>query len=97
MLHHNWFYKKAHRVHHLSTNPSPFASQAFHPIEACFELFWIIPIVFIIPFCSKILIAEKEAFTDKTYLSIDFSGILKIQVPKTEKIINDFTTRIAVY
>ena len=28
--------------------------------------------------CSKILIAEKEAFTDKTYLSIDFGRILEI-------------------
>ena len=35
---------------------------------------------------------------DLSFVSATYdSGILKIQVPKTEKIINDFTTRIAVY
>ncbi len=35
---------------------------------------------------------------DLSFVSATYdSGILKIQVPKTDKIINDFTTRIAVY
>jgi sterol desaturase/sphingolipid hydroxylase (fatty acid hydroxylase superfamily) len=34
MMHLPWFYKKVHRVHHQSTNPSPWAAYAFHPWEA---------------------------------------------------------------
>jgi sterol desaturase/sphingolipid hydroxylase (fatty acid hydroxylase superfamily) len=56
LLHHPWFYLKTHKVHHLSTNPSPLAAQAFHPFEACFELFWIVPILFLIPYQTKILL-----------------------------------------
>ena len=48
-LHDTWFYwshrlmhwrplfKLAHRVHHLSHNPSPWAAFAFHPLEALIE------------------------------------------------------------
>ncbi len=31
-------FERVHRVHHLSTNPSPLAAFAFHPIEALIEL-----------------------------------------------------------
>ncbi len=39
---HRWMHGKSvfrivHRVHHLSTNPSPWAAMAFHPIEAVVE------------------------------------------------------------
>lgn len=49
-IHHRWFYKTFHKVHHLSTNPSPWASYAFHPLEGILEAGVIFPIVFIIPF-----------------------------------------------
>ncbi len=32
------FYEAAHKVHHLSTNPSSFSAFAFHPIEAVLEI-----------------------------------------------------------
>jgi len=39
---HRWMHAKSvyrfvHRVHHLSTNPSPWAAMAFHPLEAIIE------------------------------------------------------------
>lgn len=34
LIHHPALFARVHRVHHLSTNPSPLASLAFHPSEA---------------------------------------------------------------
>lgn len=36
-MHNPWLFKKIHLVHHKSTNPSPWASYAFHPLEAIVE------------------------------------------------------------
>jgi len=36
-LHHPVLFKKTHLVHHRSTNPSPWAAYAFHPLEAILE------------------------------------------------------------
>ncbi|HEY5921187.1 MAG TPA: sterol desaturase family protein [Kofleriaceae bacterium] len=33
-MHHPWLFKHVHRVHHLSTSPSPWAAYAFAPPEA---------------------------------------------------------------
>ena len=44
LMHHPALFKYFHRVHHLSTNPSPWAAMAFHPLEAVVE-FGIIGIV----------------------------------------------------
>lgn len=37
LMHHKRIYRHVHRVHHLSTNPSPWAAYAFHPTEAFVE------------------------------------------------------------
>lgn len=42
-------YTHVHRVHHLSTNPSPLAAFAFHPVEAVIEALAIIVIAIVIP------------------------------------------------
>ena len=52
---HRWMhlpgiYKYFHRVHHLSTNPSPWAAMAFHPLEAVMKF----GIVAILPFLFPI-------------------------------------------
>ena len=48
-IHHKSVYKYVHRVHHVSTNPTPWASFSFHPLEAVLEV-GILPItVFIMP------------------------------------------------
>ncbi|HEX5171376.1 MAG TPA: sterol desaturase family protein [Cyclobacteriaceae bacterium] len=49
MMHHRSIYRWVHRVHHLSTNPSPWAAMAFHPYEAIIEACVIVIIPFIFP------------------------------------------------
>ncbi|WP_061250049.1 sterol desaturase family protein [Leptospira alstonii] len=49
MMHHKFFFKHFHLVHHKSTNPSPWAAFSFHPLEAIVEA-GILPIVsFVFP------------------------------------------------
>jgi sterol desaturase/sphingolipid hydroxylase (fatty acid hydroxylase superfamily) len=42
-------FERVHKVHHLSTNPSPLAAFAFHPIEAVVESLALVIISAIIP------------------------------------------------
>jgi sterol desaturase/sphingolipid hydroxylase (fatty acid hydroxylase superfamily) len=42
-------YERVHRVHHLSTNPSPLAAFAFHPVEALIEIAGVVLIAIILP------------------------------------------------
>jgi Delta7-sterol 5-desaturase len=49
MIHHPSMYRLVHKTHHLSTNPSPWAAMAFHPIEAFFEAGIIIIVAFLFP------------------------------------------------
>ena len=37
LMHHPSIFKFVHLIHHKSTNPSPFAAYAFHPLEAIVE------------------------------------------------------------
>ncbi len=48
-MHHISLYKWFHRVHHLSTNPSPWAAYAFHPLEAIVEACIVVLIVYVMP------------------------------------------------
>jgi len=48
-MHHPRLYRAVHLVHHRSTNPTPWAAFAFHPIEAVFEALPIVGIAFLIP------------------------------------------------
>lgn len=38
LMHHPKIYKYVHRVHHLSTDPTPLAAFSFHPLEAILEI-----------------------------------------------------------
>jgi lathosterol oxidase len=49
-MHWKPLFKVAHKVHHLSINPTPFAAYAFHPIEAFVEVGIIPLIAFTIPY-----------------------------------------------
>ena len=49
-MHHPKLFPWFHRVHHLSTNPSPWAAMAFHPLEAVVEF----GIIAIVPFLYPI-------------------------------------------
>lgn len=49
IMHHPKLYKSAHRVHHQSTNPSPWTAYAFHPLEAVIEAGIILVLGFVMP------------------------------------------------
>lgn len=49
LMHRKAVFRIVHRVHHLSTNPSPWAAMAFHPIEAVIEAGVIVLIALLFP------------------------------------------------
>ena len=57
LMHHPKIFNSVHLIHHKSTNPSPFAAFAFHPLEAIIEA-GIFPIlIFTMPLCRWHLFA----------------------------------------
>ncbi|QJW91033.1 sterol desaturase family protein [Spirosoma taeanense] len=48
-IHHPRVFRFLHLVHHRSTNPSPWAAYAFHPLEALFESAILLLITFSLP------------------------------------------------
>ncbi|MEO0920329.1 MAG: sterol desaturase family protein, partial [Pseudomonadota bacterium] len=50
------FYDRVHKVHHLSTNPSPFSAFAFHPLEAILEIAIIFILALVLPLHPTALI-----------------------------------------
>ncbi len=46
LLHLPGWYQKIHSVHHLSSNPSPFTSLAFHPVESVIQAV-VLPLIII--------------------------------------------------
>jgi len=49
LLHLPGWYQKIHSIHHLSSNPSPFTSLSFHPVESIIQALVLPLIVIIIP------------------------------------------------
>lgn len=49
LMHHPKLFKLFHLVHHKSTNPSPWAAFAFHPLEAMVEIGILVVYLFTIP------------------------------------------------
>ena len=49
LMHNRWLFKWVHLVHHRSTNPSPWAAYAFHPLEAVVESLIFVIFLFTIP------------------------------------------------
>jgi sterol desaturase/sphingolipid hydroxylase (fatty acid hydroxylase superfamily) len=49
LMHHRKLFKYFHLVHHRSTNPSPWAAYAFHPLEAIVEAGIFVVFLFTIP------------------------------------------------
>jgi len=50
LMHHPKIFRYFHALHHESTNPSPWAAYAFHPLEGIVVASVIFPIAFLIPF-----------------------------------------------
>lgn len=49
LMHHPKIFKAVHLLHHRSTNPSPWAAFAFHPLESLLEQGIVVLLVFCIP------------------------------------------------
>lgn len=49
LMHHKRLFKTVHLVHHQSTNPSPWAAYAFHPLEAVVEAGVFVVFLFTLP------------------------------------------------
>lgn len=49
LMHHRVLFRWFHLVHHTSTNPSPWAAYAFHPLEAVVEVGIVVLFMFTIP------------------------------------------------
>ena len=49
LMHHPRVFRYFHLVHHQSTNPSPWAAYAFHPLEAIVEVGIVVIFLFTIP------------------------------------------------
>jgi Delta7-sterol 5-desaturase len=49
LMHNKFLFKFVHLIHHKSTNPSPWAAYAFHPIEAILESGIFVLLLFIMP------------------------------------------------
>jgi sterol desaturase/sphingolipid hydroxylase (fatty acid hydroxylase superfamily) len=49
MMHHKALFNTMHLVHHKSTNPSPWAAYAFHPLESIVEVGIFVVFLFTIP------------------------------------------------
>jgi lathosterol oxidase len=50
LLHENkWLFRKIHITHHYSTNPSPFTTFAFHPVEGLMLAVFNILFIFLVP------------------------------------------------
>lgn len=59
LMHHPLLYERVHKVHHLSKDPTPWASFSFHPIEAVLEIGFVPLLIFTIPlhFSSLIILS----------------------------------------
>jgi lathosterol oxidase len=63
-LHHPWLFKRVHRVHHLSTSPSPWAAYAFSPAEALVNALVFPLVVLVVP------MHETAAFAFLVYMIV---------------------------
>jgi lathosterol oxidase len=55
LLHTTWFFRRVHSVHHRSRNPSPWASYAFHPIEALIQAAYLPLVLAFVPAHATVL------------------------------------------
>ncbi len=56
LLHTRWMYKRFHATHHRSTNPTPFSTFAFHPVEALLEYIFLVPLLVWMPIHPAVLL-----------------------------------------
>jgi len=57
LMHAPALYERVHKIHHLSTNPTPLSSFSFHPTEAFIELAGVIVLVCLVPISAPMVVA----------------------------------------
>lgn len=63
LLHHPYFYKKFHQIHHESLTPTAWASFSFHPVEGLLQAM-ILPIIcLILPLHPVVILAHLTLMT----------------------------------
>jgi sterol desaturase/sphingolipid hydroxylase (fatty acid hydroxylase superfamily) len=75
LMHHRWLFKSFHRVHHLSTNPSPWAAYSFAPLEAVVEasIFPLVTVVMPIhPLAFTLVMLWQIAFNVSGHAGYEF-------------------------
>lgn len=75
LIHLPGVFERVHRVHHLSTNPSPLAVLAFHPLEAIVQAGVIVVVTWLLPVHVAVLAAWSFAT-----LAINVMGHLGYEV-----------------
>ena len=55
LMHHPRIYRRVHKVHHMSTNPSPWAAYSFHPFEAIIQALAFTFMILILPLHPLVL------------------------------------------
>lgn len=75
LVHQPVLFRRVHKVHHLSKNPSPWASLSFQPAEAVLEIIWILPVQWLIPIQPSIWLAFAFVI-----LAINVMGHLNVEI-----------------
>jgi lathosterol oxidase len=68
LMHQPLIYQYVHLHHHKSVTPTPWTAFSFHPLEAFLEFAFVIPVVFIIPFHSVVLMLFAFVMTGMNVL-----------------------------
>jgi Delta7-sterol 5-desaturase len=63
LLHLRAVFRLVHRVHHLSTNPTPWTAYAFHPLESVVQAGAVVLIIFVVPMHPLALVAFQVIST----------------------------------
>ena len=86
LIHHSLLFKHIHIVHHSFKNPTPWASFAFHPLEAIISL-GIIPIVlFLIPYhhlALLLFVTFLTVYNVIIHLGFPFPGLHRLKFSNT--------------
>jgi sterol desaturase/sphingolipid hydroxylase (fatty acid hydroxylase superfamily) len=62
-LHHKSLYARFHKIHHMSLQPSPWASFSFHPVESVLNAVFLPVVVLILPLHPLILLFHLTLMT----------------------------------
>ena len=69
-------FKLIHLIHHRSTNPSPLAAYAFHPLEAFLEGFIVVLITFLFPVhWSAVMLFSSISIFHDVYIHLGYELI----------------------